>query len=341
MKNFNFKRNQSVFETLSEPKRQKPTISFDRLMYFVIVLLIFLGIIYYFGKGFLFVKANGHVLFDKVHVRLPNDIFITKFYKSEGDYIVKGDTLFEYENIDETKLAQTSMIKNQQSSWINQQIIQTQNKLNQIKIEMEFSQNKILEIEEDVNRTKLEVSIDLQNRKILQDLNTSLYKELLNVEKFKEEVKSLQLYLFDLENQNIIQQTASLADKKMYYFVSPIDANITKLMFSNFETVLKGDEILNIHSNNNIHIRGYFEQKDLKYIKIGDELAIYFPDGSQTIGVVNRFYHSTYSIATEFQKKHEPTKRVLGVDIIPKNEQEKDKWKAFYKLGVEIKKNKF
>jgi len=340
MKSFNFKRTQSVFETLSEPKRKKSALSFDRLMYFVVLTAIFVGLLFYFGSGFIAIKANGHVLFDKVFVRLSEDIFIKKMYINEGDFIKKGDTLFAYENLDENKLFQSKQLNKQESSWNSQQIIQTQNKINQVEIEKEFTQQKINEIDSEINQMKLELSLDIQNRRALQDLKLSLSKEKLMLEKLNEEKKSLEEFMRNVENQ---QKNIGLISfhSSIKYFTSPMNANITKLNYNQFETVLKGNEVLSLHNDANIYIRGYFEQKDLKYIQIGDELDIYFPDGTKTIGVVNRFYHSTYTIANEFQKKHEPTKRVLGVDISPKNKQEKNKWKSLYKLGVEIKKYKF
>jgi multidrug resistance efflux pump len=340
MKSFNFKRTQSVFETLSEPKRKKSAISFDRLMYFVVLIGIFIGLLFYFGGGFIAVKANGHVLFDKVFVRLSEDIFIQKMFVNEGDFVKMGDTLFVYENLDENKMLQSKQINKQESSWNSQQIIQTQNKINQIQIDQEFTQQKIIDTEVEIEQTKLELSLDIQNRRALQELKLSLNKEKITLEKLNEEKKNLEQFLSNIENQQ--KNNLSISNQStLKYFVSPMNANITKLNYNQFETVLKGNEVLSLHNDANIYIRGYFEQKDLKYIEIGDELDIYFPDGTKTIGVVNRFYHSTYTIANEFQKKHEPTKRVLGLDISPKNKQEKTKWKSLYKLGVEIKKYKF
>jgi len=66
-----------------------------------------------------------------------------------------------------------------------------------------------------------------------------------------------------------------------------------------------------------------------------------FPVGSTSYVYLKRFYIATYVLPEEFQKKYEPTTRSVAADIYPLNNEDLAKWKAFYKMGVDISKFKF
>ena len=70
-------------------------------------------------------------------------------------------------------------------------------------------------------------------------------------------------------------------------------------------------------------------------------LNITFPDGTETKGILRRFYYSTYPLPDEFQKRYEPTTRTVAADIYPVNDADYEHWKAFYKMGVSVSKYKY
>jgi multidrug resistance efflux pump len=124
-------------------------------------------------------------------------------------------------------------------------------------------------------------------------------------------------------------------------FTSPIDGNITRIHKQAFEVALKTEVILSIHQPNNVHIKGFFNQEDLKYLAEGDLVDIEFADGTKSKGIVDRFYSATYILPDEFQKKFEPTTRTLAADILPIGENDLDIWKKYYKLSVKVTKRTF
>ena len=98
---------------------------------------------------------------------------------------------------------------------------------------------------------------------------------------------------------------------------------------------------MSIHQAHPAFIKAYFEQEDLRYFDVGDVFTIDFPDGTTSKGVLKRFYIATYTLPEEFQKKYEPTTRSIAADIYPLDSTEIVKWKAFYKMSVDISKLKF
>ncbi len=127
----------------------------------------------------------------------------------------------------------------------------------------------------------------------------------------------------------------------LHYFTAPMEGIVTRIFIQPTETALKTEEIMTLHKNRPAYIKAYFEQEDLDNFKEGDIFNVTFPDGSSSYGVLKRFYIATYVLPEEFQKKYEPTTRSVAADIYPLNNQDLAKWKAFYKMGVDISKFKF
>jgi hypothetical protein len=124
-------------------------------------------------------------------------------------------------------------------------------------------------------------------------------------------------------------------------FTSPINGNVTRIDKMAFEVALKTETILSIHQPNNVHIKGFFDQEDLRHLNEGDIVDIEFADGTESKGFINRFYAATYKLPDEFQKKFEPTTRTLAADILPIDEGDLEMWKKYYKLSVKITKSTF
>ncbi|MCB0686285.1 MAG: hypothetical protein KDC53_07165, partial [Saprospiraceae bacterium] len=121
-------------------------------------------------------------------------------------------------------------------------------------------------------------------------------------------------------------------------YISPVKGTITQIYKEDYEVALESETVLSIHKPTNLYIKAFYDQKDLRYLKEGDVVDIRFPDGSTSMGVLQRFYFATYQLPDEFQKKYEPVTRSIVADILPINEVELEKWKAFYKLNVSISK---
>ena len=98
---------------------------------------------------------------------------------------------------------------------------------------------------------------------------------------------------------------------------------------------------MTLHKDRPAFIKAYFEQEDIANFNTGDVFKVTFPDGSISYGILKRFYIATYVLPEEFQKKYEPTTRSVAADIYPLKEGEILKWKAFYKMGVDVSKFKY
>lgn len=363
MKNIYFNRKESVLRNLEEKPKAKKKVNWDKIIYFLILGLILFFIFRYAFTRIVYISAPGHVLFKSLEVRVPEDITIDVFYKFEGDSVNKGDTLFTYYSYEDEKASfeQTlngnltdALSKGESTSWEEKEIYSLNKtiQLNQLNIQEKkdlivFYQN---EIENLKNEVILEISpkskIDLYQKEI-----EKLQLEIITLEKENQVYTNLIQQLnqskglqnFDGDGNAMINNSFSAGGggPVLRYYLAPTEGTITRLYKSDYEVALKSETILNMHQKEDIYIKAFFNQEDLAYFKEGDEVTVIFPDGEKSIGHIKRFYFATYKMPEEFQKKYESTTRAIAVDIFPIQNESEIKWKAFYKMNVTVRINKW
>ena len=368
MKSLNFKRKEdSYLRYFDETQKRavKKPFNWDRLIYIMLLFLTLFFVGRFLVNSYLYIEGDGQVLFESVDIRHTDDIRIYKFFTKEGDDVKVGDTLFTY-FLDEDvygnggggggNSVSISDANGVDYSWIEREIYALRKNidLNYVKIS---DNNNLLEIYKiDLERVRNEVILDAVSHTNLENLEYQITRlesdnNLLSEQNriYRKQIGYLSDLLKkgdDLEKIQINQSghvmlTGAENDSTFKIFTSPIDGSITHIDKQPFEVALKTEVILSIHQPNFVHIKGFFDQEDLRYLREGDIVDIEFADGTTSIGVVNRFYSATYILPEEFQKKFEPTTRTLAADILPITEDDLEVWKKYYKLSVKITKRTF
>jgi len=366
MKSLNFKRKEDsylrYFDDTQKRAVKKP-FNWDRLIYILLLFLTLFFVGRFLINSYLYIEGDGQVLFESVDIRHTDDIRIYKFFKKEGDDVHVGDTLFTY-FLDEDVFGNggggnsvsISDAGGEDYSWIEREIygLRKSIDLNTVKI---GDNNKLLEIYRmDLERVRNEVILDAVSHTNLENLEFQITRlesdsNLMNEQNriFRKQIgylsdllkKSDNLEKIKINQSGHVMLTGVENDSTFKIFTSPIDGSITHIDKQPFEVALKTEVILSIHQPNFVHIKGFFDQEDLKYLREGDIVDIEFADGTKSIGIVNRFYSATYILPEEFQKKFEPTTRTLAADILPITEDDLEVWKKYYKLSVKITKRTF
>lgn len=367
MKSLNFKRKEdSYLRYFDETQKRtvKKPFNWDRLIYIVLLLVTLFFVGKFILKRYFYVEGDGQVLFESVDIRHTDDIRIYKFFKKEGDDVKIGDTLFTY-FLDEDVYGNGGGGGNSVSisdadgidySWIEREIYNLRKNidLNVVKIS---DNKKLLEIYKlDLERVRNEVILDAVSHTNLENLEYQISKLEAEINLLQEQNRIYRKqigYLSDLLKQEgemekiRINQTGHVMltgvenDSTFKYFTCPIEGSVTRIDKQPFEVALKTEVILSIHQPNYVHIKGFFDQEDLRYLREGDIIDVEFPDGTTSIGYINRFYSATYILPEEFQKKFEPTTRTLAADILPLTSDDLERWKKYYKLSVKISKRTF
>ena len=359
MKSIDFKRKDSVIRVVNEDVK-KPKRNWDRVIYIVFLSLVFFFVGYYAINKIFFIKADGQVLFENVSIRLTDDCRIIEFQKEEGDTVKVGDSLYTY-TLDKDNLwgnmslngGITATSYDNEWDWIEKEKYALMKKVALNKIDITESSALIGSYKNEIQRLQNEIILDVLPKNRLEYVQNEILR--LNTAIAKLSSENNQLYGL-LKQLNSMVKTSRVKSTKsgniggagngddengIRVFYSPIDGTVTRIYTHQFEVALKSEQIMAIHKNTPMYVKGFFEQEDLSYFKEGDLVNIEFPDGTESKGLIKRFYYATYQLPDEFQKRYEPTTRTIAADIYPVNDNEYEHWRAFYKMSVSVTKFKY
>jgi hypothetical protein len=342
VKNFGFRKNDTIFRYIKEKKATVKKRNYDRIIYFVILglILVFFGK-YFFYKIF-YVEAEGLVLMEKVEIRNIDDCRLVKISVKEGDTVMLRDTLFTFvEDIDASQgLSSLSVTQNPNSSWPQKDIANTEKAIELSKMDINENRRLIKKLNNIIAETKNQVILGLQPKSKIEAYENQAEELQYEIEKKQKEIKYLENFLKDLKELDMRARGFSSAIEKSggkKAFLCPIDSGfITSISKKDFEIALKSEEILTIHKHKEIVIKAFFDQSDINYIKKGRKVTVEFPDGTTGKGMIKNIFSATTKLPEEFQKKYESTTRSLTVDIVPISETELARWNYFYKMSVKI-----
>ena len=324
----------------------KSRFNWDRLVYMTILALIVFFVLRYFFIHNFYISANGQVLFQTLDISETQDVRIDQFYFEEGENMSAGDTLFTY--IVEDPNADISGMGGEteggQSNWAEREMYSLQKSIDLNNSQISSDKRLLNSYKSQLSRLENEVILGTASERDLNNLEYQISKLETSISLAHSENSVLRKQIDALtNNETPVQQMedvpATFSPFRAY--VSPIDGYISRIYKESYEVALKSQVIMKIHRADSVHVKGYFEQEDLKYVNVGDIVDVSFPDGKESEGVIRRFYNSTVIIPEEFQKKFEPAKRTIAVDIVPAPGADLDIWKRYYKLSVKLTKRTF
>jgi multidrug resistance efflux pump len=331
--------------------------NWDRLVYVIFLVLLFSFLGYYAVTKIFYIKADGQVLFENVSIRLTEDCRIIAYQKEEGDTVRVGDSLFTYaldkDNIWGNMSLSSGITAPAENTWdwIQKEKYSLSKKMALNSIDITESKALIKSYKDEIQRLQNEIVLDVLPKNRLEYVENEILRlntAVLKLESENKQLTSLVGQLNTMAKDPRMQISKSLAagqyadeDNMMRVFYSPIDGSVTRIYTHQYEVALKSEQIMAIHKNTPMYIKGFFEQEDLSYFKEGDVVNIKFPDGTESKGVIRRFYYATSPLPDEFQKRYEPTTRTISADIYPLMEGEYEHWRAFYKMSVTVTKFKY
>lgn len=348
MKPFKFKTKATVLKGVKEEAPKRKT-NWDRIIYLIIFVIIFVSILYYAISRSFYVKISGHVHTEQFTVNFPEDVSVYNYFVNEQDTIEKGDTLFYYRlNLLEDQLVKASSKPSSpnKSDWYLKERLQTQKEISLDFISITDIKNNVQRISQEYEKAKKEVYLDIYPQTVLKKYREDIEKLNVQLEKKEQEIAYLKEYLSlldyyqDQANQPIIENTEGEVILWNYYR-SPVDGIVSKIYSDPEEVIYKKDIIMYIHDFERVHILGFIEQGDIDHFKIGEELRINFPSGDVSTGIVSKFYINTEEIPSDFVEPKGRYKRHVVVLIVPKSEEIANEWIKHNLYEVQIKKLRY
>jgi hypothetical protein len=357
MKSLSFKRKGSAIRVMPDAASKKPY-NWDRMVYFIFLVLVFGFLITWGIRKIFYIEAYGQVMYQNVDVRILNDCRVMKYYVLEDDTVHEGDTLFMYlrhTNKDGSSFTADldGSVSNNQYDWVVREIYALRKTIAVNNTDLSKKQKEIKTIEAEIPAMKNQVTLDAMPLARLDVRQNELNQLRAEAERIQSENNELTNLINSLKPmipanpQNKKGNATATGNDDMNesgeigYYVSPIEGAINRIYTKPFETALKSEVIMSIHKNSPIYVKAFFNQEDMKYCNMGDEVNLEFPDGTTSKGIIRRFYYSTIPLPEEFQKRYEPTQRSIAADVYPVDSTAQKNWRTFYKMSVAIKRFKF
>jgi hypothetical protein len=332
----NFTRASGEIRLIKDPATRKRW-NWDKIIYMSIFLVAISIGIYYLLKFMFFVYESGQVQFQALEIQQVKDIQLHKLFVNEGEKVKVGDTLFSYqiETGDEFNVLSGSLERSQNA---------------EANLAKYISQIKVREAE--VNEMRALLHFTQKERKRLeQEVHLSVYPadKLGPYIKKEEELKSTIIFgeheIEILKNSlpSIARDTVRFGSSMPFkYFISPINGTVAHIYMTENETVLESEHIMSIFlPHKNAFIKTFFQSADMKYLHVGDQLDVVFPDGQKSVGVIRKFYQDSYELPVQYHKYSEDVYDRIEADLDPLNMADTALWNKSVKLQVEVIKYKF
>lgn len=364
MKKFKFNTQTSVIKGIEE-KPVKKGFNWDRLIYFIVMLIITLSFGTYFINRYIKVTAESEIILDKYNVSFTDDIIVGEYYVEEGDSIGRGDSLFSYkfnlEDLDNDAGAislranQANNYSKELESWLTREQLNTLKNIDLKKLELKDVTRNINELSKSIEKTRKEVFLEIYPPSKLKSLQDKINSLKLKGEKLTEEIAFLKKYR-NLTRQRIIdlkapkpslgeEATASIstggASNQEFVFYSPKTGMVSQIYARSKEVCYRQNLVLDVIEFQGLHILAYFKQEDLKYVNTGDKVDIVFPDGSKSKGIIDKLYIKTTNLPDRLYETGSKVERRIKAVVVPLNVEDTEKWFEFYKINVKVSKPKF
>lgn len=349
-----------MLRNMEEEKPSAKSKNWDKIVYYIVLGLISFFIFRYFISQVFYVHAEGQMMFNSVKIRVPDDITIHYFKVKEGDTVMYGDTLFAYTSArdEHNRNAFTFQVKdsdnNNTSSWQAREVYQLKKNIRLNRLRIGENINLIAWYTSEVQKLENQVILEVSSKNKMESYQSQLEKLTIENKKYNSEIYVFRSMITELGGHAPVPEDELESVKPTPYsgggagymsmkrlYISPMSGIVTRIYKRPNEVALKTEDIMNVHQQESVFIKTFFQQEDLSSITEGDQVVLIFPNGVKSHGRIKRFYSATYRLPPEFQKKYESTTRSIAADIYPDNADELAEWQKFYKISVQIKKSKF
>ncbi len=324
-----FRKAPSSIRVLREQKRKTRPIT--KWVYFTIIYVL-VGWLGYLGLyRLLIITRPGQVLLRTTNVQVLREGRVKSIEVEEGEEVLAGAPLFTLRYPEEAQ-------RYRENSWIVRERWQVDRDLSERKAEHVGYSDQLARLRTRIGENDEDILLELKKPELVENLQVEIVR-------MEDKIKAVEAEIDALDKQK--SQLAKLPERIPFpsklveeVFKAPMAGTVTRIYKNVTEVVVPSETVMKIHLQEQIEIRGFFDQEDAKYLNVGDELAVILPGGQQTMGAIERFYFATFPLPQEFQPRFEPTRRSIVVDITLNwdKEQPFPYNEYFYKMGVTIKK---
>lgn len=336
------KRSQSTQLRGHREKPKPKKVNWDRIVYFVLLVLILGMLSYYLFMNTFYVSGEGLVVTETVKVRAPEDIEIQEQLVSRNGFVEQGEPLFHYRLMDWTGDA-SQEIENLQDN-----IVDEQEEIDEIQDDITLQRQSIQEIEgrisyleeqrEDfLERIRLNAATSFE----VQEVENSLFTARSNLREAQAElnvlINNLNRHIQSRENLQANVEEFQTGENRVQTFYSPVSGRIYNISVNDNQQAFRTDQIVAIKPDQaDVYIFSVFEREDAEYVQPGTVMNIEFDNGQESEGVIRSSYDARENLIDHFEQTGSLTTEYIVVEVVPLDSTARSQWLELDRSGLQI-----
>jgi hypothetical protein len=256
MKSFSFQegREDSNLEQIIHERKRR--IAKQQITFAIIAFFVFIMLAIYVGRKLLFTEFDGYIHSEYKNYRALNDIFIFDEYKSIGDVIVPGDTLYSYVFLD--YILNLGNLNSEPSVIVNDRNIKLQSSV--ARSDIDVLRVRIKELQKQISREDHNIRFGLSDNSHKLDLERQLKEAKAELNSVLRKVTAYDTasgqlhevasrsgaYHFRASGSKAFDYIYENPSNAINYVIARDSAVVTKWSTNTFEVVFKEEPILKI-----------------------------------------------------------------------------------------------
>lgn len=340
------KRSQSTQLRGHREKSKPKQINWDRIVYFVLLILILGFLSYYLFMNTFYVSGEGLVVTETVKIRAPQDIEIREQLVSRNSYIEKGEPLFRYSLINWAE--QTF----DQVEELQEEISDEQEDIEYLQDDITLKRQSILEIQDRIEYLERQredfqekVRLNVATSYELDEVENSLFSARSNLRQARAElnvlVNNLSRHVQNRESLEQQIQDVQAGENSLQTYYSPVSGRVFDIFTSENQQAFRSDQIVSIKPTQaDVYIFSVFDREDAEYIRPGTVMNIEFDNGEESEGVIRSSYDARENLIDHFEQTGSLTTEYFVVEVIPADSTTRSKWLELDRSGLNIYRKK-
>jgi len=260
MRNFQFNENQTLedqrIESVIQQRERK--LKKQQGIFTVFLMVILAAFAYYLYTKVVYTEFDGYIQTHYKHYRAKDDLYLYKLYKSVGDLVVPGDTLYSYMYLD--NILNSNSLRHEASVVTNDRNIRLQTGV--AAQEVNVLRVKIRELQKQIRLEDHNIRFGLSDNSHKMDLQ----RQLAEVEaQLRSQIQKMEVYQ-DIGHETSQALRRSAADERyrredmsqavkkesesVHYAIATDTCMVTQVFFEGEEPVFKMESIVQTQSTN-------------------------------------------------------------------------------------------
>lgn len=331
-------------DTQLRGRREKPKpkqINWDRIVYFVLLIVGLGFLFYYIFINTFYVEGEGLVVTEAMEVRAPNDIEIREQLVSNDSYVVKGDPLFRYTFMDWTGTIEKIEEIEEDRVDVEEEIQELRDDITLKRQSIQELQERIAFLEQEKEDFREKVRLNAATSYELNDVESSLFTARSNLRQAESElnvlINSRIRRVEKRENLASEIQELQLGENRLQTYNSPITGVINNISVRENQQAFRSDQILSIKPDNaDVYIFSVFDREDAEHIQPGTVMDIEFDNGTKSTGVIRSSYDARENLIDHFEQTGSLTTDYLIVELAPVDSVTRAQWLQLDRSGLSV-----